>query len=63
MGILNSKGEYLMNLDPDDFLKGKSSLEDIYNLARSNNVDILSFGVYFQIWNKIIFNHFKWIIL
>ena len=55
MGILNSKGEYLMNLDPDDFLRGKHSLEIIYNKAKSKNVDILSFGVYAQVISKKFF--------
>ena len=55
MGVLNSKGEYLMNLDPDDFLNGKYSLETIYNEAKSKNVDILSFGVFFQVDNKKVF--------
>jgi len=55
MGILNSKGEYLMNLDPDDILNRKYALETIYNKAKSKNVDILSFGVYVQIDNKKLF--------
>ena len=55
IGIINSKGEYLMNLDPDDSLKGKYSLEIIYNKAKSQNVDILSFGIYFQGINKKVF--------
>ena len=55
MGVLNSKGEYLMNLDPDDFLNGKYALETIYNEAKSKNVDILSFGVFYQVINKKVF--------
>ena len=55
MGVLNSKGEYLMNLDPDDTLKGKYALETIYNLAKSKNVDILSFGVFVQADNEKLF--------
>lgn len=64
MGILNSKGEYLMNLDPDDSFKGKYSLEVIYNKAKSRNVDILSFGTFFQVINKKVFkcSHFDEII-
>ena len=30
MGILNSTGEYLMNLDPDDELEGSDNLEFLY---------------------------------
>ena len=55
MGIINSKGEYLMNLDPDDSFKGKYSLEIIYNKAKSNNVDILVFGTFYQVTNKKVF--------
>jgi glycosyltransferase involved in cell wall biosynthesis len=43
MGILNSSGEYLMNLDPDDELASQDSLEYLYNKAKKTNVDILSF--------------------
>ena len=34
MGILNSKGEYLLNLDPDDELKDENDLEIIYKKAK-----------------------------
>ena len=43
MGIINSKGEYLMNIDPDDELKGPDNLEYIYNKAKESNIDIVSF--------------------
>ena len=42
-GILNSSGEYLMNLDPDDELAKEDSLEFLYKKAKKTNVDILSF--------------------
>ena len=44
MGILNSKGKYLMNLDPDDELNGSDSLEYLYNKAIEANADIVCFG-------------------
>ena len=44
MGIINSKGEYLMNLDPDDELEGRDSLEYLYNIANKYKVDVVSFG-------------------
>ena len=44
IGILNSKGEYLMNLDPDDELKGSDNLEYLYKLAKKSKVDFISFG-------------------
>ena len=43
MGIINSKGEYLMNMDPDDVLKGPDNLEYIYNKAKDSNIDIVQF--------------------
>ena len=45
MGILNSKGEYLMNLDPDDEYRGKNTLKDLYNLANKLKVDFISFFI------------------
>ena len=48
MGILNSSGEYIMNVDSDDELKGNDSLEYLYNQTLKTNVDIVSFSVYFQ---------------
>ena len=44
MGIINSHGEYLMNLDPDDEFKGKYSLEYLYKLAKKSKIDVISFG-------------------
>ena len=43
MGILNSTGEYLMNLDPDDRLEGSDNLEVLYNTAKSNNSDFVKY--------------------
>lgn len=43
MGILNSNGEYLMNLDPDDEINGKNSLKLLYNTAKNFNLDMLIF--------------------
>ena len=44
MGILNSKGEYLMNLDPDDEFKGSDNLEYLYKMAKKSKIDFISFG-------------------
>ena len=41
MGILKSKGEYLMSLDPDDEYKGKNSLKYLYYLANKLKVDFI----------------------
>jgi len=54
MGILNSSGEYLLNLDPDDMINGKDTLEFIYNKAKLDNIDIISFNVFDQKHKNII---------
>lgn len=52
IGILNSKGEYLMNLDPDDELEGKNNLEYIYNIANKNKLDLITFGIIKKLGTK-----------
>ena len=47
MGIINSKGEYLMDLDPDDQLIGKNNLKLLYNTAKRLNVDFITFFIFF----------------
>ena len=47
MGIINSKGEYLMDLDPDDQLLGKNNLDYLYNTAKKLNVDFITFFIFF----------------
>ena len=44
MGILNSRGEYLMNLDPDDELYSSDNLEYLYNITKKSKIDVISFG-------------------
>ena len=41
MGILNSTGEYLMNLDPDDKLISNNDLSNLYKMAKIKNYDII----------------------
>ena len=58
MGIINSKGEYLMNLDPDDELEGPDNLEYLYKIANNLKVDIIEFGFerkYKEKSDKLIF--------
>ena len=43
MGIINSSGEYLMNLDADDKLLNNNCLKILYNLAKSFNYDFCRF--------------------
>ena len=38
-GIINSKGEFLMNLDPDDKLEGNNILKKLFNKAKKSNLD------------------------
>ena len=55
IGILNSSGEYLINLDPDDELNEYDSLEYLYSKAKNHKLDLLSYGVLFKSENKTIF--------
>ena len=43
MGILNSTGEYLMNLDPDDKFQGNHNFEYLYNIIKKSNLDYIIF--------------------
>ena len=54
MGILNSSGEYLLNLDPDDEIYGKSSLEYLYKQAKFLNLDIISFNALNKKLNNVL---------
>ena len=54
MGILNSSGEFLMNLDPDDEIKDEDSLEYIYNQSKFYNIDIIAFNAIDKRSNQII---------
>ena len=48
MGIFNSSGEFVMDLDPDDILKGNNSLKYLYNIANLYNIDFVSFSYFFK---------------
>lgn len=45
MGILYSKGEYLMNLDPDDALENLGSLRYLQRKIKNSKPDIIKFGM------------------
>ena len=45
MGILNSSGEYLMNLDSDDEINDDECLEYLYNKNKYLKADIITFGL------------------
>ena len=53
-GILYSKGEYLMNLDPDDEIIGYDSLQYLYETAKKANVDVVIFP-YLITLRKLLF--------
>ena len=56
IGILSSSGQYLMNLDSDDELKGYNSLKYLYNKAIRYNIDIINFCFIDKKQNKKINN-------
>lgn len=43
MGIINSNGEFVMDLDPDDILEGNNNLKILYNKAFHTGLDLLIF--------------------
>ena len=53
MGILNSSGEFLMNLDPDDKLNGKNSLKFLYKIVNLYKVDFISFAFSYKNENHL----------
>ena len=46
LGIMSSSGEYLMNIDSDDNIKGFNSLKNLYNKAKRYNIDIITFSFF-----------------
>ena len=44
MGIINSSGKYVMNLDPDDKISSKNNLEYLYEIIKKTRADIINFG-------------------
>ena len=45
MGVINSRGEYIMNLDPDDTLSDVTDLEYLYENTNNSQIDIINFKV------------------
>ena len=54
LGIMSSSGEYLMNVDSDDNLKGSNSLKNLYYKAKRYNLDIITFSFFNKKLNKNI---------
>lgn len=59
IGILNSKGEYIMELDADDELESKDNLEYLYNKAYNLKVDIISFSFLYRVKTRNYINNKK----
>ena len=61
--ILNSKGEYILIMDPDDMYLNPDLFQEIYNYNLKYNLDIIEFSVFQQIegQKKIILpnNHYE----
>jgi glycosyltransferase involved in cell wall biosynthesis len=45
MGIINSTGQYLMNLDPDDKLVSSNNLKLLYKTMTSKNLDLIVYKI------------------
>lgn len=54
MGILNSTGEYLLNLDPDDEFKENDNLEYLYKRTKNSKIDVISFATFFKGRNRVM---------
>ena len=46
VGLKEAVGEYVIFIDSDDYLKDKSVLAEMYNLAKKNNSDIVAGNFY-----------------
>ena len=46
--VLNSKGKYILYIDPDDMLLNKDLLNILYNYNLKYNLDMIEFSVYYQ---------------
>ena len=47
-GFINSKGNYVLFIDPDDSISNNFLLEQIYNYSKKYYLDIIEFSVYYQ---------------
>ena len=54
MGILNSKGEYIMNLDSDDKLNDDECLEYLYKQTEMFKVDIITFNILYKKIDSVV---------
>ena len=54
MGIINTSGEYIMNVDADDELADKENLELLYEEILKTKADIITFNIFDKKLNKFI---------
>lgn len=54
MGIINTSGEYIMNIDADDELADKENLELLYEDILKTKADIITFNIFDKKLNKFI---------
>ena len=50
--ILNSNGEYILLMDPDDMYLNPDLFKDIYDYNLKNNLDIIEFSVFNKMMEK-----------
>lgn len=59
-GLTIAKGEYIYNIDSDDYLNENTALEKSYNICKNNDLDILIFDFYKKVDNqKVYMNAFS----
>lgn len=46
-GVLNASGQYVMFVDPDDFIE-KNACEVLYNKLKETGADIIGFGMFIE---------------
>jgi len=61
MGISNSTGEYLMNLDPDDKLSNNNDLSTLYKYSKNKKYDLITFLIKRIPTNKKDVEFFKYL--
>ena len=44
MGIIHSKGDYIINLEPDDLLSNETDLEYLYSNTNNSQIDLINYN-------------------
>ena len=61
MGITNSTGNYLMNLDPDDKLISNNDLSSLYKMSKKEDYDIIIYLIKRIAVNQSDYEYFKYL--